>query len=123
MLPELNPTLFGDTLIHPLEREAKAKGKTTKVVFNICDCALIISIQIDANKLVWTLSMPRVCHKTSLLSINLLVIGTNNPLSLSLLLVVSELFTLFSNEEQNVTDLEMGWLTLYLPLDFDLKEE
>ena len=94
MLRKALPILPNDAFIHPLEREAKAGGKTTKVIFNIHNLPLIINIWVDANKLIPPFHMLYVCHKTSLLSSVPLVVSINSPLSFSLLLIISGLFLL-----------------------------
>ena len=62
------------------------------MIFNVGEPPLLISVRIDINELVRTLSMPCICHQALLLGLNLIIIITNNLLSFSLLIVISGQF-------------------------------
>ena len=66
MLREVLPVLSSDAFVHPLQWEAKAKGKMTKVICNIYIPSLIINIWVDTDELIPPLHMPRVCHEALL---------------------------------------------------------
>ena len=67
--------------------------KVAKVLFDIHDPSLEVINWVKTDVLVPLLYAPCICHKTPIADLNdVLIISLDNLLSLSLLLVVSELF-------------------------------
>ena len=91
-LPKNLPVIVVELLVHPLKGNVEAMRKTSKMVFNIWDPPLLASVQINADEFVWEFNMPCISHQPLFLSSGLIVVLTNNLLSLLLLTILNMLF-------------------------------
>ena len=87
------PVYLRYALIHQLEGDVEVMGEVAKVLFHIHNPPLVVINWVEADVPIPSLYAPHICHKIPLADLNdILIISLDNPLSLSLLLVISGLF-------------------------------
>ena len=85
------------------------------MIFNMRDPPLLAGVWINADEFVQAFSMPCINHHAPFLSVELVLVITDNPLSLSLLIVLNRLFPpIYAGGRARQVLRRASWSSIYL---------